>query len=265
MGTAASTVGTGVELTLDQQIQRILSTFENYDASATISREELSIAEAAWTGIVSDLSPEYIRMKEENDPNLPHSCLSWFYDSFFALATAYDPNIKDSYNGNMKVQIRAMISMISASLSILRSGDLSNSLLRVAKAHVKRGIRSHQYPIVANVCVKTFVVCMGKYWKVKLEAVWTKIFSVILTTLVPMAIKLEKSSNQTSTLSTSDSSPTRVLRDSFDVSDKIPSELESDKLKGSRDGTDSDLLRSRDESEAFAFFDKEISPTASAE
>ena len=259
MGAAASTNnGIEVELTSEQQIQRMLNTFENYDAKATITKEELAIAESGWTCVINDLSPEYIRKREDKEPNLPHSCLSWFYDTFFLLAMEYDENIKESYNNNMKVQIRAMISMISSSLSILRGNDVirTHSILKVAKIHYQRGIRSHQYPIVANVCVKTFVLCMGKYWKDKLESAWTKIFSIILTKLVPSAFRFEKGSTPTSTTSSSgERSPTK-FRSSSDVDDKIRSDAESDILRMTSFEADSDCLKSIAASELFELSDK---------
>ena len=247
MGAAASSTinanGIAVELSDEQQIQKMLNTFENYDPLATITKEELALAESGWTCVVNDLSPEYIRMKKANEPNLPHSCLSWFYDSFFLIAMEYDENIKESYNNNMKIQIRAMVSMISATLSILRGNEVSrtNALFKIAKVHCQRGILSHQYSIVANVCVKTFVLCMGETWKDKLQLVWTKAFSIVLTQLIPSAYRFEKKLLNTNI---SEGNINMLSRSNSDITEKIRMDTDNNVRRTSIDSIQPRLIAS---------------------
>ena len=203
MGTAVSIAGDSVET----RATSILSLFEYYVADAHVTLEDVHLAEETWRIITTNTSNEFFRVKEAHlvsaEPFLATSCLSWYFDTFFDYCVELDPNIKQSYGNDLRTQIRAMISMVSSSLTMYKNVDVAKVKLaaeKIAKSHCNRHVKVHQYPIVATVLIKTFHKCLGMDWIDQVTRVWSKIFSQLLDFIIPCVLKHESTVVDTETI-----------------------------------------------------------------
>lgn len=61
---------------------------------------------------------------------------------------------------------------------------------KLSVSHNKRGVRSFQYSIVGVILIKTFVFCIGSEFEEMITQTWSRLFSVVLKFLIPLAIKV---------------------------------------------------------------------------
>lgn len=94
---------------------------------------------------------------------------------------------------NLKVQIRALVGMISSSLNMFKKPEtVDRTLEKIAHGHFKKGVKAHQYPIAGKSLFLTFQYCLGPAWDADTERAWHRIFSHILNVLVKIAVIDEK-------------------------------------------------------------------------
>eukprot|EP01035_Chromulina_nebulosa_P017017 gene17017-22523_t len=206
MGAAASTNSHSPVGTIQQQSEELLKLFIYYKPNSVVDNEDLEIAKETWKIVIEDRSLQYIKLKSSEPPLEASSCLSWFYDVFYEFSGQMDTGSQQLYKDNLKIQIRALIAMISSTLSMFTGLDLTKvntSLTKLATGHYKRGVRSYQYAIVGVILLKTFEFCLGDSWNEKCHLAWAKMFSVMLEILLPAALKVEEKEDNESQRSTS--------------------------------------------------------------
>jgi hemoglobin-like flavoprotein len=217
MGAGASTVGGGG--TIEEQTEAMMPAYILRDQ--TVSNDDLQKAKEAWQLIVDDKSPKYLELKE-NGLLESTSCLSWFYDSFYRISDSIDTESKEIYRDNLKVQIKALVGMVTMSLNLFKDvTKMEKTLGSVAKGHNKKGVVSYQYPLVGEILLKTFAECLGEAWDEQTSLAWTKIVSITMLCIVPLALKVEKemNTNQSPKKSTIRSSITSTAR--LSVKEKV--------------------------------------------
>jgi hypothetical protein len=52
-------------------------------------------------------------------------------------------------------------------------------------------VRAYQYPLVGGIVLKTFELCLGELWDEQTRLSWIKIFSKVISFIVPAALQLE--------------------------------------------------------------------------
>lgn len=191
---AAATTNRGQKKGFDEQVQETFKLFTFYDPNATVTAEDVADAQMFWDLVVNDKTPEFLRVKE--DPSFEkYSCLSWFYDVFYDVSAEMDSEAMKLYRDNLRVQISALVSMITMSLQTFKAENIQEkvtaTMSKLAVGHNKRGVRSYQYAIVGVVLIKTFQKCMGPEHACRVTEVWAKMFSMMLKVLIPAAIKVE--------------------------------------------------------------------------
>ena len=175
--------------------ERTIHLFPSYMIlDAVVTELDLEKARESWRMIVDDESPEYIRLKGTEGFHKT-SCLTWFFDQFYVVSDLLDESSSSLYGHNIKVQIRALTGMINSSLSMFKDHDLdkvSKMLNEIAKGHATKGVKAFQYPIVGEIFMTTMEHCLGASYDNSVQLAWTKIFSVILTIVLPAAIREER-------------------------------------------------------------------------
>ena len=105
---------------IEQSTLEILSLFKYYDSNALVTKDDLILANESWNLVISDTSGEFIRMKTSQSSFEATSCLSWFYDQFYIFSAEMDYQSQELYTGNLKVQVRALVSMIQSTLGMFK-------------------------------------------------------------------------------------------------------------------------------------------------
>ena len=117
------------------------------------------------------------------------TCLAWFYDSFYERLFAVCPSCIPLFKGDLQVQGRALVAMISTCLENINSRDeFKQTLEKLAKGHAQKGIVVNEYFIVGEVLIWTFEKCLGIQFDNAVRSVWCRIYSMMLQEIVPVAV-----------------------------------------------------------------------------
>ena len=146
----------------------------------------------SWQHIQNDTSEVYLARKAT--PGFEaSSCLQWFYDSFYDRLFDVHPAARPLFKNSMIVQGKALVHMISAALSLLDNlPNLVSALQNLAKTHSLKGVLAVQYGIVGEVLLWTLTLCLGGQFDSATSLTWVKIYSVMLSVIIPIAIEEEK-------------------------------------------------------------------------
>ena len=100
------------------------------------------------------------------DPSFEYgTCLAWFYDSFYQRLFAVHPSCRSLFKGDLQVQGRALVRMISVCLQQLKAEDpaqLTVALQKLAQAHAARGVVSNEYFLVGETLLWTLERYLGE-------------------------------------------------------------------------------------------------------
>jgi hemoglobin-like flavoprotein len=82
--------------------------------------------------------------------------------------------------------------MISLSISLLdNKPKFEETMVKLADAHNKRGVRANEYGIVGEVLFYTVKRCIGAAYTPEVHYAWVKVFSRMLKYIVPKAVVFE--------------------------------------------------------------------------
>lgn len=160
---------------------------------AVVEKIDMKTAKAAWNAIIEDESPKYIELRNSGHCTAT-SCLTWFYDTFYHLSEQRDKDSMLLYGNGLKAQIKALVGMINMSLNLFQSDlpKITQTLQKVAKGHVVHiGVRAYQFPIVAEILLDCFKICLGDAWDEATELAWKKVLSALLVIMLPAILREE--------------------------------------------------------------------------
>ena len=142
----------------------------------------------SWELIVESTSNEFQAQKASNSFEYG-TCLAWFYDSFYERLFSVCPSSIPLFKGDLQVQGRALVSMISTCLEQITSNEAFKSTMeKLAKAHAQKGIIVNEYFIVGDVLLWTLEKCLGIQFDNTVKNVWCRIYSMMLQEIVPVAV-----------------------------------------------------------------------------
>jgi len=96
------------------------------------------------------------------------------------------------FKSGIKAQGRFLVKMISLSVSLLDDKQkFDETMLNLANAHNKRGVRANEYGIVGEVLFHSVKTCIGPAYTPKVHMAWIKVFSRMLKAIVPTAVAFE--------------------------------------------------------------------------
>ena len=165
---------------------------------AVINDQDAINAKRSWELVTNDTCEEFVKMKAAGGAK--SSCLAWFYDTFYDRLFDVHPSSRALFRGNMTLQGKALVHMITGALSLLDNlPKLVDALHSLAKTHNTKGVLATQYGIVGEVLLWTFSRILGPQFDEATKMAWLKIYSVMLSVIIPVAIEQEKSAIETKT------------------------------------------------------------------
>eukprot|EP01035_Chromulina_nebulosa_P018127 gene18127-23781_t len=180
----------------DSNKTKIMEIFEfmkpiYYIHDAQVNQSDIQLAQQSWDIILDDKSPEYLKKKSCNEITAV-SCLTWFYDCFYDRLFDIHPTCRSLFKNNMIVQGKALVKLITTALTMLNDLDnLVPVLINLAKSHTAKGILAYQYSIVGEVLLWTLKFCLGDAYTDNTKMSWLKIYSLMLSVILPVAIEEE--------------------------------------------------------------------------
>jgi hypothetical protein len=120
-----------------------------YLAEHSVTAEEMILANEGWNIILQDHSPIFIRMRETEGERFTHTtCVSFFYESFYARLFDVHPLCKPMFKSGLKSQGKFLMKMITLALSLLSDeNNFTKTLDNLAESHNSRGIKALEYGI----------------------------------------------------------------------------------------------------------------------
>ena len=142
----------------------------------------------SWKRILDGTSKVFLELKNSASGSQSATCLTWFYDSFYARLFDVNPSARPLFKTNLQSQGRVLVGVITTALNQLKDPESFNKMLvNLAHVHSKRGVRGLQYGIVGDVLFWTLRKCLGSEYDALTAVAWTKIYSYMLYVIVPVA------------------------------------------------------------------------------
>lgn len=153
---------------------------------------EIDLALTSFNHIRDDTSTRYIEMRK--DPNFRFdSCLKWFYHKFYERLFDVQPQTRVMFSKISPHQGHGLAMMITLSLRQLKNPpDFRESMIALARRHFERSVKAIEYGIFGDVLFWTlYHVLPPEAFDGETERAWVKIYSAMLTLIVPAALKCE--------------------------------------------------------------------------
>jgi len=111
---------------------------------------------------------------------------------FYARLFDIHPLCEPMFKHGIKAQGKFLVKMISLSLSLLDDlKQFEDTMVNLANAHNKRGVRANEYGIVGEVLFYSIKHCIGNSYTPNIHIAWVRIFSRMLKYIVPIAVAFE--------------------------------------------------------------------------
>jgi hemoglobin-like flavoprotein len=167
-----------------------------YFSSEELTKDDLHIARASWNlvlgdPIIGEINQHFIDNNIKERFGYP-STVAWFFDIFYKRFFDMHPSAKPLFKGGIKTQGRFMVKMITLLLSNLDDKvKFEDALVKLADVHNKRGIKAIEYGVVGEILFYTLRMVTGPVYDKTTHRAWVLVFSSMLTTLVPIAVQYE--------------------------------------------------------------------------
>ena len=114
----------------------------------------------------------------------PDAAAALFYGRLFEAA----PDVKPLFTGDMKLQGRKLMQMISIAVNAMdRIEEIVPSLQELGKHHEAFGTRPEHYPVVGQTLLGTLATALGESFDAETEAAWTKTYGALADVMMGKA------------------------------------------------------------------------------
>ena len=158
-----------------------------------ISTEDMEGASSSWQIIMhgENTSPFLAAHK---DPDFKHSSvLTWFFDSFYERFFVLSPEARPMFTHiSISAQGRLLAGVISSALGLLRNKDkLRQRLESMTKKHSIKGVKASQYGTMGSALIWGMELVLGHEFSSFHQRSWIRVFSFLLSVIVPIAVGFE--------------------------------------------------------------------------
>jgi hemoglobin-like flavoprotein len=164
-----------------------------YYTDEKVSAVDLEKANNVWNMIINDTAPNYLALIEKGQTEFG-SCMMFFYDTFYSRLFDVHPLCRSMFKSGLKTQGKFLVKMISMLISDIDSDPtkFNNTLVKLTETHNDRGVKSIEYGIVGEVMFWTLREVVGReVFDKDAHLAWIRIFSRILSVVVPVAVAYE--------------------------------------------------------------------------
>ena len=103
-----------------------------------------------------------------------------FYQRLFET----DPSLKDLFKGDMQVQGRKLMSMITVAVrNLQRLSEIVPAVRDLGRRHVGYGVKPADYATVGAALLWTLEQGLGDAFTPELKAAWTEVYGVLASTM----------------------------------------------------------------------------------
>ena len=175
----------------DAEIMRFMLPL--YYTSDTVTNEDIELARTSWNLIINDASTRYKELSSRRIVSQPSS-ISWFYTTFYNRLFDIHPACKPLFNRGIVGQGNFLVKMITLTLNQLRNPDTFRGTMEsLAARHCDWGVRGVEYGIVGDVLFYSLHYVLGdEGFNEGVQVAWWRIYSAMLTHILPICIRHER-------------------------------------------------------------------------
>lgn len=159
-----------------------------------IQPNEREAAVAAWRMIMNNTSAHFKNLKKAGGSDYPHqTCMELFYYTFYTRLFDVHPIAKTLFHRSINKQGTFFVRFISMAISQLDDQEKwTKSFTNLTEIHNKMGVKAIEYGVAGDVLLHGIQVCVGPLvYNELVHNGWTKIYSKMLDSIVPLALKFE--------------------------------------------------------------------------
>jgi len=164
-----------------------------------LTREELLYAKSIWIDIINNNVNNYkVQMKSGKIRGVS-SCHEWFKKLYFERLYEVHSDSKYFFT-NPDSENRFIDVFFKFAFTVLDDNNFKDKLFALAETHCRRGIKACEYHIIGQAMFTTLQKVLGSKYTFDLYTIWTKIFSIMLSVIIPVSVKYERSNNESQQL-----------------------------------------------------------------
>lgn len=175
----------------DEEIVKLM--LPVYYTDLEVTEADAALVKQTWDEILHDKAPNFLNGKAEEGVIFPHlSCISMFFEAFYARLFDVNPSCRPLFISGLKVQGKFLVKMISLAISLLDDEvKFQQKMESLADAHNNRGIKAIEYGMIGDVLFFSLHHCLGAHYTAQVHCGWVAIFSRMLRYIVPIAVHFE--------------------------------------------------------------------------
>jgi len=207
MGSSFSNRSRSYRRDVSQQLKNVQPGF--YVQDVVITDNDIMLAKYSWEMVMS--AEETVPFKEELskkcDTNFNYtSVLTWFYDSFYNHFFQICPDAQPLFHKvSMVSQGRLIAGVISSALNSLKDPTkLREKLTENTIRHNGKGIKSEWYSKMGEALIWALHHVIGDLFDEATTAAWKRIYSFMLSIILPLAVEYEVAESRSSKRKTTD-------------------------------------------------------------
>ena len=164
-----------------------------YYTTHHITERDMDLAHQSWDYICTSTSPKYLDVHDSNNLQKP-SCISWFYTTFYNRLFDVHPACKPLFKRGTVGQGNFLVKMITLTLNQLRyPKSFQQTMENLAARHCEWGVRGGEYGIVGDVLFYSLQYVLGdEVFSDAVQVAWWRIYSAMLTHILPICIRHER-------------------------------------------------------------------------
>lgn len=162
---------------------------EYYISNPEITPEDLNAVRKSWRKIIDSTSLNFKRLKGGDSKFSFGSGGEWlgnvFFENLFELHPAaiyLFPVDTSRSSSNFTRRLTELLDTVE------RPNDIYMALMELAVKHAKYGVHAVQYGIFGTVLFKSLRTCLGEEYTDYVSTSWIKVYSFILSVVVPIAL-----------------------------------------------------------------------------
>eukprot|EP01039_Chlorochromonas_danica_P007185 gene7185-7952_t len=153
---------------------------------------EKEVVIKTWKDIINCRAAEFWKKKKE-DPTIPcKSPPQYFGNQFFLRLLEVHPTSKGLFTGGTMSRGETFVKMISFIIDKLDNDErLAKTLETLINSHVRMGVRSSEFGVFGEVLFFTLKKVLGEEYTPAAHQAWIKVYSKLLTIMLPKIIPVE--------------------------------------------------------------------------
>ena len=145
-----------------------------------VDEESTYLIEQSWKCLLDNSAP---RFKEEHK-KYETTAMAEFYELFYDNLFKMQPELEPIYRNSIRVKGRALVSMISTLLKIIRGNDkkeMRKELDEIAKMHRRLGVIPYMYGVLGECLIETLGTCLGEeVFNEECSQAWIHLYSFVV-------------------------------------------------------------------------------------